>query len=158
MMKKADIILMALVILVDQALKAYIRSILPVGGSIDLIGSFFSITHVENTGAAFSILSGNAGILLAFTGVLVLVGIYYLIKHKDAHWTLHMSLSLIISGGIANMIDRALKASVTDMFDFHFWPVFNIADIAVCVGCGLLIIYVLADPDSKLKENKRNNG
>jgi signal peptidase II len=142
-MKKSDAIIMALVILLDQALKAYIRSVLPVGESRDAIGSIMSLTHVENTGAAFSILSGNAVLLLAITGVCVVIGLVYMVRHKDAHWTMHTALSLIISGGVSNMIDRALKGSVTDMFDFHFWPVFNIADIAVCVGCGLLIIYVL---------------
>ena len=150
-MKKFDVIIMALVILLDQALKAYIRMILPEGGSKDLIGSIFSFTHVENTGAAFSLFAGNATYLLIITGICVVVGLVYLIMHKDSHWTVHLAVSLILSGGVSNMIDRAMKASVTDMFDFHFWPVFNIADIAVCVGCGLLIIYVLLIPEGKAK-------
>ena len=156
-MKKSDLTIMALVIILDQALKAYIRSALPEGGSRDLVGSFLSLTHVENTGAAFSILRGNAALLLVFTGICVIIGLFYMVKHKEDHWTMHAALSLIISGGVGNMIDRAVKASVTDMFDFHFWPVFNIADIAVCVGCGLLIIYVLFFY-GKGETNSRNNG
>ncbi|MCR5181900.1 MAG: signal peptidase II, partial [Clostridia bacterium] len=71
-----------------------------------------SLTHVENTGAAFSILSGNAVLLLAITGVCVVIGLVYMVRHRDAHWTMHAALSLIISGGVSNMIDRALKGSV----------------------------------------------
>ena len=51
--------------------------------------------------------------------------------------------ALVVSGALGNMIDRVYKASVTDMFDFRIWPIFNLADIAVCVGFFLLVIYIL---------------
>jgi signal peptidase II len=54
-----------------------------------------------------------------------------------------VSLGLIIGGGFGNLIDRVRQGYVVDFFDFHFWPIFNVADIAVSVGCGLLIVYVL---------------
>ena len=148
-MKRSDLIIMALVIILDQALKAVIRATLPVGGSRDLIGSIMAITHVENPGAAFGIMKGSTVLLLVVTAVFVVIGVIFLVKNREGHWTMHAALSLVISGGVANMIDRILKGTVTDMFDFHFWPVFNIADIAVCVGCGLLIIYVLFVPEGK---------
>ena len=52
---------------------------------------------------------------------------------------------MIVSGAVGNIIDRVTKASVTDMFDCRIWPIFNVADIAVCVGFGLLILYILFD-------------
>ena len=65
-------------------------------------------------------------------------------KHKKEHWTLTLSLSLIIAGGIGNLIDRLSLGFVTDMLDFKIWsPVFNVADIGVCVGVGFLILYTL---------------
>ena len=54
-----------------------------------------------------------------------------------------LSLCLIIAGGLGNLIDRIALGFVTDMFDFHFWPVFNVADISVCVGAGFLVLYTL---------------
>ena len=60
----------------------------------------------------------------------------------DISYTL--SLCLIISGGLGNLIDRVFMGFVTDMFDFRIWPVFNVADIAVCLGAGFLILYTLA--------------
>jgi len=62
------------------------------------------------------------------------------------------SLSFIIAGGLGNLLDRIRLGYVIDMFDFRFWPVFNIADIGVCIGCGLMIIYVFCFSKENEKE------
>lgn len=131
-------------LITDQLTKMAVRNRLAIGESIDVLGSFFQITHVENRGAAFSILIGRTGLLIAVTLIVVAVAIGFLHTHKGKHWLMYTSGAMIISGGIGNLIDRALFGHVTDMFDFSiFPPVFNIADIAVVVGCVLCLIYVV---------------
>ena len=142
-MRKAKYGLILLIILLDQAVKAAVRSSLSPGESRDLIGSIFSLTYVQNTGAAFSMFSGMKWLLLAVPILAIGFGIWYMEKHRDQHWTLYLSLALTIGGGLSNIIDRLAFGFVTDMFDFHFWPVFNVADIAICTGCGILVIYIL---------------
>ena len=83
----------------------------------------------------------------------------YMERHLTDHWSLPLSLCLIIGGGIGNLIDRIFLGFVTDMIDFRFFPVFNIADIAVCVGAGFLILYTLFfsedDASKKTKSGSR---
>lgn len=146
---------MALIIAIDQAVKAAVRSGFEPWESKDILGSFFSLTYVQNTGAAFSMFSGQRWLLTAVPFIVILFGIWYLEKHRDEPKILPVSLALAIGGGISNLIDRTFMGFVTDMFDFHFWPVFNVADIAVCAGFGLLIIYILkyyGRSDSKPEE------
>ena len=70
-------------------------------------------------------------------------------------WDECCARALVAAGGIGNVIDRLLDGAVTDMIDFHFFPVFNVADIAVCTGCGLAALYILAlEPRGR----KRRNG
>lgn len=137
---------------VDQLTKAIIRAKLAVGSSVNVLGELFRITHVENRGAAFSILEGKTGLLMIVTLAIIAGAIWYMHTHKGKHWLMYTSGALIISGGIGNLIDRATSGQVTDMFDFSFFsPVFNVADIAVVIGCGLLVIYILLE--DKLKKN-----
>ena len=140
----------------DQIVKAAIRANLFVGESIPVLGQFFRITHIENSGAAFSILSGQRALLVAVPLIGIAAALVYLHRHRGEHWTLYCSWALIIAGGVGNLIDRLLFGRVTDMFDFSFFPpVFNVADIGVTVGCGLFILYVLMGDRWKKKKNTR---
>ena len=150
-MRKGKYLIILLIIVLDQIVKALTRSALNVGESVDVIGKVLSFTYVQNTGAAFSMLSGTGWLLILLPIVLILFGFFYLMKHPKEHWTLPLAVSLAIGGGISNLIDRIAFGYVTDMIDVHFWPVFNVADIAICVGCGILIIYILRFSDSKEK-------
>ena len=87
--------------------------------------------------------------LILVPAIAIAIGVWYMEKHLEEHWTLLVSLVLVIAGGIGNLIDRCFMGFVTDMFDFRIWPVFNIADIAVCVGAGLLILYTFAFYEEK---------
>ena len=151
-MKKAKYGVILLIIIIDQAVKAAVRNSFDVGESRDVLGDIFSLTYVQNTGAAFSMLTGMKWLLIIGPILAILFGIWYMEKHEDQHWTLYAAVSLTVGGGISNIIDRLALGYVTDMFDFHFWPVFNVADIAICVGCGILVIYVL-----KFYEDKTNS-
>lgn len=143
----------ALIIAADQISKALIRMSMNVGDSVSVIGDFFRLTYIRNSGAAFSMMSGQRFLLVAIPLVGITAAIWYLYRHRGEHWTLYGSWSLIISGGIGNLIDRIASGEVTDMFDFSiFPPVFNVADIAVTFGCALFIVYILAG--DKLKKHE----
>lgn len=142
-MRKAKYVVIFVIILLDQAVKAAVRNSFDVGESRDVLGDIFSLTYVQNTGAAFSMLAGMKWLLIIGPVLVILLGIWYMEKNRDQHWTLYAALGLVIGGGSSNIIDRLFLGFVTDMFDFHFWPVFNVADIAICVGCGILVIFVI---------------
>ncbi len=150
-MKKYRYLWIVGIILIDQIVKYIIRSAMYVGESIPVVRDVFHITYVQNRGAAFNMLDGQSLILTLVPAVAIIVAIWYMEKHLNEHWTLVLSLGLVISGGIGNLIDRTILGFVTDMLDFRFWPVFNVADIAVCVGAGFLILYTLLFYEEKEK-------
>ena len=137
------------IILLDQIVKLIIRSSMYIGQSIPVIKDIFHITYVQNRGAAFNMLDGKSLVLILVPAIAIAIGLWYMEKHLEEHWTLLVSLVLVIAGGIGNLIDRCFMGFVTDMFDFRIWPVFNVADIAVCVGAGLLILYTFAFYEEK---------
>ena len=139
----AYIFLMAAVLVADQISKYTVRTFMSEGESINVIGDFFRLTYYENDGAAFSTLSGQRVILIMIPAIAIIAGLIYMYKNKNAHPLLHVSISFIVAGGAGNLIDRTFFGSVTDMFDFSiFPPIFNVADIFVVIGCGLLVIYI----------------
>lgn len=147
-------LLIFVVISADQIIKAYIHGSMAFGESIPIVYEIFHITYVRNTGAAFSILQGQS-LLLKVLPILFITAIvvFMRLKGKDQHWSLNTSLSLIVAGGAGNLIDRIRLGYVIDFFDFRIFPVFNVADIAVCTGCALMIIYILVF-DKSGEENK----
>ena len=150
-MKKIRYLVILGVLLTDHLVKLLVRSTMYCGQTIPVIGGIFSITYVQNRGAAFSLFTGRGKMIMVITFIALCIAVWYMEKHKNSHWTLLLSLELIIAGGVGNLIDRAVRGYVTDMFDMHFFPVFNVADIAICVGCGFLILYmfVFDNPDEK---------
>ncbi len=151
-MKKSRYFWIVAIILFDQIVKYAIRSTMYVGQTIPVLKDIFHITYVQNRGAAFNMLDGKSLILIMVPLIAIGVAIWYMEKHLEEHWTLLVSLLLIIAGGVGNLIDRCFMGFVTDMFDFRIWPVFNIADIAVCVGAGILVLYTFAFYEEKEKK------
>ncbi|MDO4281974.1 MAG: signal peptidase II, partial [Peptococcaceae bacterium] len=114
-----------------------------------VVANRFHLTYIENDGVAFGMFAGHTSWFVILAAV-VLLGLWMFVwREGSGSVCLHAGSALITAGAIGNMIDRALKASVTDMFDFRIWPVFNVADIAVCVGFFLLIVYIIRDPGEK---------
>lgn len=146
-------ILAVLVVVVDQLSKAYVSANIPLAGATDkaepLIKGVIDITHVHNNGGAWGLLGGYTWLLLAITLLIMIVCIAMLIKNGFKSKLLFCSVCLILSGGIGNMIDRIFrKGIVVDFLQFDFWPsfpIFNIADICVCIGAGLLFVYFVVD-------------
>lgn len=109
-------------------------------------GSLINLTYLENRGAAFGILQDKRILFVILTIAIVLYLMYYFITNlKSNSLVLNIAFSLIISGALGNFYDRLFQGYVVDFIEFAFvdFPVFNIADILVTVGCGLLIIYIL---------------
>ena len=112
--------------------------------SVSVIGDFFELRYIQNDGAAFSSFAGKQAFLIAVSIIAIIGAAFFLRKMKSEGAMFKIALLCIIAGGIGNLIDRFILGYVTDMLSFSiFPPVFNIADIAVCLGCGILIIYVL---------------
>lgn len=131
---------------IDQLSKWLVNTKMVLGQSIDLIPGVLSLTKVENYGAAWNSFEGQKLILIAMPLVVMVIATGYLIKtRKKNSAVMNWSLLLVIAGGIGNQIDRIFAGKVIDMFDFHFWPVFNVADICVVVGAVLLCLGILFD-------------
>lgn len=112
--------------------------------SHSIIEGVFSFTYIENYGAAFSMLSGQRILLIALPLLIIVAGFIYIIRgQKGNNKVALIAASLLIGGGIGNFVDRLFLGSVTDYFDLNNFAIFNFADICVCVGCGLICIYVI---------------
>lgn len=140
-----NILIPMVCIVADQIVKYWAATDLRALGTIPLWEGVFHLTYCENTGAAFSMFSGQRWLLLAITVVLLAGLLYALRKNWMQNAFGRMSLRLIIGGAIGNMIDRFLLGYVVDMFDFRLinFPIFNVADILLCVGVGMMMLYVL---------------
>jgi len=135
-------ILFAIVIfvslIIDQIIKFFVENNL-YGKSIDIIENIFSLTYVQNKGAAWGIFSGNDWILKIFAPILIILVIIFVYKTCKNNLEFIFG-GLIVGGAIGNLLDRIIRGYVVDFLDFKFWPVFNFADICIVLGCLLLII------------------
>jgi len=135
-------------VVLDQLSKYIAKIKLYSISQIEIIKGFFSLTYVENRGAAFGIFKDKRIILVGFTTIVIAVMIYYLLKNKSMNKLLRVSLILIIAGAIGNLIDRVLLGYVVDFFHLYIgnvfdWPVFNVADISIVFGTILLAFNLL---------------
>lgn len=144
------IVLVWFAIILDQMAKALTVASVPLGGSTPVLEGIFHITHIQNTGAAFSLLQDYKWLLILLPSVFMAVGVIYFFRHRnDKRRVLMMGISLLLAGGIGNLIDRVRLGYVVDMFDFRVFPIFNVADICVCIGCVLFCWHVLFLDKSK---------
>jgi signal peptidase II len=152
-------IIIAVVVALDQLTKYLIRTSLVLDSSTPLISGIFHLTYIHNSGAAFSIFQNKTGFLIAMQLIVIaMVTVYLILRQKKEHWCLLLSLSLIAAGGVGNLIDRVMNGYVVDFLDFRVWPIFNVADISVCVGCGLLILYMFFIEPKRGKSRKADTG
>ncbi len=122
----------------DQLVKYLVRSQMTMGQSIPIISGIFHLTYIENPGAAFGILANQRLLFLLLTAVITGIMFYLYLHLKNKNSLAAFSFGLVISGALGNFIDRFFRGTVTDFFDFQIWPIFNIADICICVGLALL--------------------
>ena len=149
-----------LLILADQLTKYYVSSEFILGESREFLNGFINLTYIHNRGGAWGMLYGKTYILLPVTLVIMALCIALYVKYGKKSRLLLWAVSLVMSGGIGNMLDRVFRqGNVVDFLHFEFFPsfpVFNIADCAIVVGAGLLILYFIIDAVQEEKQKREN--
>jgi signal peptidase II len=145
-------------IVLDQATKLIIVRTMDLHTIIPVIRNFFDIVHARNQGAAFGILRDSSIrlpflISVSLLAVLILVALFRKLRpeQKLSAW----GLSLVLSGAVGNLIDRVRLGEVIDFLSVHwyglYWPAFNVADSAICIGVGMLVIDMIQEERRKKK-------
>jgi len=149
-------------VVMDQVTKLMAVKLLAPVKSVDVIPGVFRFTYVENEGAAFGMFSDHRWIFMVISTVAIIALLVYLLKFPPDSKLACTALSFIIGGGIGNMIDRVCLGYVVDLFDFCAFPniwmwVFNVADAFVCVGGGMLMLWLVLSiiNDAKLQKAKK---
>ena len=137
--------LSALLLLADWFSKRWAETVLAAVETMPLLEGIVSLRYAENTGAAFSALSGSTVLLTVFSLAVCAVILFYLIRHPELGALSKLSLSMVFAGGVGNLIDRITRGYVVDFFELQFieFAIFNVADICITVGAALLFIALL---------------
>lgn len=145
------LVIAVVVVIADQLSKLLIQNVTALQ-DVEIIRDFFYLTYVKNTGAAWSLFSDMTGVLTLISAVAVGVMLWYIITKKPKGLTL-VAVALMAGGAAGNMIDRLFLQYVRDFLHFYIFgydfPVFNIADIALCVGVGLLLLSAFLEEEQK---------
>lgn len=142
----------ALVILIDQLTKAWVRANLAIGESYEIIpgqSAWVQLLHIQNTGAAFGMFQAG-GLIFTIVAIVVSIAIvYYSFRMQGDVWALRLILGLQLGGALGNLVDRLTIGTVTDFISFFaIWnaPIFNVADASITIGVALMILAMLINP------------
>ncbi|WP_201307638.1 signal peptidase II [Companilactobacillus farciminis] len=148
-------LLFGVLVVGDQALKSYVTTNIAPMSVHDFIPGLLSITHITNTGAAWSMLEGKMMFFYLVTIVAVVVLIYLFVKADKKDYLYRFSLIFLLAGTVGNAIDRFTRHFVVDMFNLDFinFPIFNLADTYITIGViliiGSLIIQLAGEKNNK---------
>lgn len=141
------------VVVLDQITKQVFWRNFELGRSVDIIEGIFRITLVRNAGAAFGLFEGGRAIFIIASAIAVAFIIYVGRRLPSSEQSKRLLLGLILGGAIGNLIDRVYAGEVIDFIEIgiggYWWPVFNVADIAVTIGAVLLLIYMVRSTNDK---------
>jgi len=136
----------------DQATKALVERRIPEHAVIPVVPGFFNLIHTTNVGAAFGIFSESPApwktmlLIVVSAGLLVAV-VAMLWRARSVRWLTSVGLALILGGALSNLFDRIRFGQVVDFLDFYYrsyhWAAFNVADSAIVIGAGFLIVQVI---------------
>ena len=136
-------------ILADQAIKFLVVSLMELGESIPVFAGIFHITYIENPGAAFGLFA-NQRLVFIVAGILVIAAACLMYRRLMSEKAIiRWGVALLLGGAVGNLIDRLRIGGVIDFLDFRIWPVFNIADIGICVGVALLMYALIYDTEKE---------
>jgi signal peptidase II len=150
--RSVHFILALFVVLLDRWTKRLVAARIAMYAHIQIIPRFFRLTHTENTGAAFSLFADSPShwkttLLIGFSLIAMVIVSVLLWKQSRLLTATGIALSLILGGAVGNLWDRVASGRVVDFLLFYYrqyqWPVFNLADSAIVVGAGLLVIEIL---------------
>ena len=146
------VLISLLVIISDQITKAMVVRSLPEGALVPVLPGFFNLTHTKNTGVAFGMFSGSPAtwktvLLVAVSVALILAVAGFVWRSRQFHWATTVGLALVLGGALSNLADRIRAGQVVDFLDVYWrsyhWYAFNLADSAIVVGAGILIIKII---------------
>lgn len=150
------LIVMAICVFADQLTKYIAVMFLRPVETVPIIKDVLHLTYSENPGAAFGILKNDRWVFMTVSTIAIAAMLFILIKFKPKDKLECLALSLIVGGGIGNMIDRLILGYVIDFVDFRLinFAIFNVADSCVCVGAGLLVLYAVLAMIAEAKKEK----
>ena len=150
--RRLEILIVVFVIVLDQLTKALVRNALALHESVDVVPDLLSLTRVHNTGAAFGMLNGVdfafKAVVMSLVALFALGGVgWYAVSVPVSDVLARAGIASVVGGAIGNLIDRATAGYVLDFVDaywrgWHFWA-FNVADAAITVGVGFMILDIL---------------
>lgn len=153
--KKYELILVGLIVGLDAMTKATISTAFDYGERFEVIKDFFWLTYLRNYGAAWSILEGQKWFFIIVGLVAMCIMLYFYMKSDNKQVIYRLSLLFLFAGTIGNFMDRAMLGYVRDFLSFkiidYYFPVFNVADISLNIGVGLLIL-------ESFLESRQTNG
>ena len=150
--------IVAAILVLDLVTKYVFDASLNGGEVVSVIPYLFNFKLVHNMGAAWGMLAGKQVFLIALTFVFLAIFIFYYIKEKNKTWLLTVAFGFIFGGCIGNLYDRLFLGFVRDFIQFDFWqsfPIFNFADIFLCIGVVLFVIYLIVYYVKLYKNNKK---
>lgn len=144
------------IIVIDQITKFFVVRNMELGESIRVIDGFFYITSHRNTGAAWGMLEGQMWLFYIVTIVVIAGILYYFHRHAKGNMLFSLSLMVILGGAVGNFIDRVFRLEVVDFIQFTFFNfIFNIADAALTIGVGLLLVQMIVE---EVQEKRNKSG
>lgn len=151
-------------IVIDQITKNLASTMLDPDEPVDVIGKVFQFVYTENAGAAFGMMQGKQTFFFIITALVVLFILYFIFKmpHDERYFSIGLVLSFVFSGAVGNLIDRIVHTYVVDFIYFSpiNFPVFNVADIFVTVGCivfAIMVLFVYKDRDFDFLDPRKKN-
>ena len=136
----------------DQVSKTLVERRIPSGAVVPVVKGFFNLTNSKNSGAVFGFFSEVAvwwktPLLIGISAALLIAVVTLVVRTQNPRWELSIGMAVILGGALSNLFDRMRAGEVEDFLDFYFrnyhWYTFNLADSAIVVGTGLVILQVL---------------
>ena len=146
----------AVIAAADQLIKYAVVQNFALGDVKELIHGVLSLTHIRNTGAAWSMMAGKTWFLIGMPLVIIVFALGFIYKNRHGSKLGLISMAMVLGGGIGNLIDRIRLKEVVDYIraDFINFPIFNFADICVVIGAVLFCIYIICSEESEKKDKK----
>ena len=158
-----SLVIIAVLIAIDQIIKVIVNAKLAVGDIVEVIKfgntKIFSLSHVRNSGAAWSMMEGKTWFLIGVPVIVCALGIWYMYTQRKKSKLQMVSLAMLVAGGLGNLIDRIRLHEVIDYIRFEpiKFPVFNFADICVVVGAVIFAVYIIFLDKPSKQDNQKSD-